>query len=73
LCGVGSRFWDDPEHHRSAATLGLYCAEKVFAFVKRSPSGAKRRMEANLNGTGEKGAAACLRPALKLPEREQWQ
>jgi len=44
----GSRmaFRDDPEHLRSVATLATRLCKKVFGFVKRRPSGAKRRKSA---------------------------
>jgi hypothetical protein len=56
-------FRDDPEHHRSVATLATRLCGKVFGFVKRKVSGAKRRMDA---ASGERGAgkgAAALVPA----------
>ena len=44
---------DDPEHHRSVATLATRLCGKVFGFVKRNLSGAKRRKDA---ASGERGA-----------------
>jgi hypothetical protein len=63
--GNRTAFRDDPEHHRSVATLALRLCGKVFGFVKRNLSGAKRRKSAV---SGERGAgkgAAALVPAQR--------
>src|SRR5580704_1410067 len=65
LIPEGSRtaFRDNPEHHRSVATLATRLCGKGFGFVKRNLSGAKRR---NGAASGERGAgkgAAALVPA----------
>ena len=52
-------FRDDPEHHRSVATLAPRLCGKVFGFVKRNLSGAKRRKDA---ASGERGAGKGGRP-----------
>src|SRR5215831_20032444 len=67
LIPKGSRtaFRDDPEHHRSVATLASRLCGKVFGFVKSNLSGAKRRKAA---ASGERGAgkgAAALFPAQR--------
>ena len=74
-CSEGSRtaFRDDPEHHRSVATLASRLCGKAFGFVKRNLSGAQRRKDA---ANGERGAgkgAAALVPAQhwRDPERGQ--
>jgi len=57
---------DDPEHHRSVATLATRLCGKVFGFVKENLSGAQRRKSA---ASGERGAgkgAAALVPASAL-------
>ena len=70
--GSRTAFRDDPEHHRSVATLATRLCGKVFGFVKRNQSRAQRRKDA---ASGERGAgkgAAALVPAsaLKKLERE---
>ena len=70
--GSRTAFRDDPEHHRSVATLASRLCGKVFGFVKRNLSEAQRRMDA---ASGERGAgkgAAALVPAQRWrdPERE---
>jgi len=61
LIPKGSRtaFRDDPEHHRSVATLATRLCGKVFGFVKRNPSGAKRRPDA---ASGQRGVGKGGRP-----------
>jgi len=50
---------DDPEHHRSVATLATRLCRKVFGFVKRNLSGAQRRKDA---ASGQRGAGKGGRP-----------
>jgi hypothetical protein len=54
-------FRDDPEHHRSIATLATRLCGKVFAFVKRNLSGAQRRKDTRA-GKGVRGKGAGLAP-----------
>ena len=70
--GSRTAFRDDPEHHRSVATLALRLCGIVFGFVKRNLSGAKRRRDSQ---SGERGAGKGGRPVpasvYRNPEREQ--
>src|SRR5678816_3377094 len=73
-CSGGSRtvFRDDPEHHRSVATLSTRLCGKVFGFVKRNLSGAQRRKSASSGERGAgKGGRPCPASAHRNPEREQ--
>src|SRR6516225_2712041 len=75
LVPKGSRtaFRDDPEHHRSVATLATRLCGKVFGFVKRNLSGAKRRMDAasEERGAGERTARPVPASAHRTLERDQ--
>jgi hypothetical protein len=72
LASAEAAFRDDPEHHRSVATLATRLCGKVFAFVKRNLSGAQRRMDAASGEMGAGKAAAALVPASahRSPERD---
>jgi len=35
--GIRTAFRDDPEHHRSVATLAHSIVQEVFGFVKKKP------------------------------------
>ena len=64
-------FRDDPEHHRSVATLATRLCGKVFGFVKRNLSGAQRRMDAASGQRGAgKGGRPCPASAHSSLERE---
>src|SRR5262249_59939045 len=52
--GSRTAFQDDPEHHRSVATLASRLCGKAFGFVKRNLSGAQRRKDA-ANGERARG------------------
>src|SRR5580704_6822400 len=75
LIPKGSRtaFRDDPEHHRSVATLASRLCKKVFGFVKRNLSGAQRRKDAASRERGTGKGATALVPAQRWrdPERDQ--
>jgi hypothetical protein len=62
--GCRTAFRDDPEHHRSVATLASRLCGKAFGFVKRNLSGAQRRKDAaNAERGAGKGAAALSPPS----------
>ena len=61
-------FRDEPEHHRSVATLATRLC-KVFGFVKRNLSGAQRRKDAasRVKGCGEGGGSPLPASAHSAP------
>jgi hypothetical protein len=67
-----SAFRDDPERHRSVATLASRLCAKVFGFVKEKLSGAQRRKDAASGQRGAgKGGRPCPASAHSDPERDQ--
>src|SRR5580704_14061717 len=70
LIPKGSRtaFRDDPEHHRSVATLVHRLCKKCSASSRETcPKRSEGRSWLRSKGCGERGGSPCPRPALERP------